>query len=204
MIWLYALPEPNQSIQLPMCVQYNSVTKTVITVPLFMIFCLRQLQLMFQGCRGAWSAIPKYIQCFYIILDRCRCNNIAGVDLSVAAGVKAARTPRHLLAVSCSCPGAFVMDSDKPKLLLCQFPTRRANGSRAERGGRAGGVSSLYLAPNLFPPCFDSMWSSRTAVPFQVSTQARVLAATAGPPADGPLKGVYRGYLVFFKRLWGY
>lgn len=76
-----------------MCVYNNAITETVITVPLFMIFCCRQLQVMFPKMTEAWwqSRVSNYERnsrlCFlYIILadlDRCQGKNIAGVDLRV-------------------------------------------------------------------------------------------------------------------------
>lgn len=65
----------------------------------------------------------------YIILrdlDRSLSENITGVDLSAAAGVKAVRpkTPCHLLPVTCSCPGVFVMDSDELELFNVPLPNK--------------------------------------------------------------------------------
>lgn len=186
MIWFYALPEPNQSIQLPVCVRYNAVTKTVITASLFMIFCRRQLQVTFPSDVGGvvaaeqGSAIMKESQCYTTLSCEIWTDvraNITSVDCSAAAGVKAARPkmPCHLLAVTCSCLGAFVMDSDEPELLNVPLPNKadQRESGRKWRPGRW----CLQLVPrrNPSPPCVDSVCSSRTTVPLQVSAQAGIL-----------------------------
>lgn len=124
------------------------------------------------------------------------------ISLSAAAGVRAARpkTPRRLLAATCSGPGVFVMDRSRS---MRHFRISRAAGESG--GARSPGRWRLQLVPrpNPYPPprrrCVRS---GRTTVPLQVPTQAEFLAATARPPAGCPLKGaVCGGYSVFFKAL---
>lgn len=181
------LPEPYQSIQLPMCVRYNAVTKTVITASLFMIFLSQTIAGdVSLGCRGrggggtGFSNYERKSMLHYIILqdlDRCQSKNITSIDCSAAAGVKAARPkmPCHLLAVTCSCPGVFVMDSDKPELLNVPLPNKadQRESGRKWRPGRW--CLQLVPLPNPSPPCVDSVCSSRTTVPLQVSAQAGIL-----------------------------
>lgn len=89
----------------------------------------------------------REIQCFSVIilryLDGCQSRNIAVADLSAAAGATAARpkTPRHLLAVAFSCPGAFVMDSDELELFNVPLPNK-AGQRESGRKWRPGQVVS--------------------------------------------------------------
>ncbi len=132
------------------------------------------------GCQGQrWqtrSAIMIEITCFLtksMELNRCQSINITGINLSTAAGVKAtqSKTPRHFLALTCSCPGASVMDSDEPELFNVPLPNKadRRESGRKWRPGRWRLL--LVPRPNPFSPCVDSVCSSRTTVPLQVSTQ---------------------------------
>lgn len=110
-----------------------------------------------------------------------------------AAGVKAARpkTPRHLLAVTCSCPGEFVMDQS---CLMCHFQIRQATRSQAES---AGGVSSLYFA--IIRPLPASTLRAQAEPLFRSKSRHKPGSwSNCEVSSRLPVKGaVCRGYLVF-------
>lgn len=93
----------------------------------------------------AGQAITKEIPCFFCVILR-DLDKRQSVDLSRAAGVKAARPkrPRHLPAVACSCPGAFVMDSHEPELF---------NVPLTKQGGPAGVRQKAEAGQVVSPAC---------------------------------------------------
>lgn len=143
---------------------------------------------------------------FYIILrdrDRCRSENIAGVDqwqVSKQQGLKRLVTSWLWLV---PVPGRSLWSQMNRSCLMCHFQTRRASGSRAESGGRAGGVSSLYLALIRPALCDNSVCSSKNDRSTPSLDPSRVPVATVRPPADRQTTVRQRGLFVWYFRGFG-
>lgn len=82
--------------------------------------------------------------------------------------------------------------------LMCHFQTRRASGSQAESGGRAGGVSSLYLGLirplPVSTPCAQAEPLFRSKSRHEPGSSSNC-EASSRPPVKG---AVCRGYLEAF------
>lgn len=136
---------------------------------------------------------------FYMILrdrDRCRSENIAGVDqrqVSKQRGLRRLVTSWLWLV---PVPGCLLWSQMNRSCLMCHFQARRASGSQAECGGRAGGVSSLYLALIRPPLCDNSVCSSKEDRSAPSLDWSRVPVATVRPPAD------CQTFVWYFRGFW--